>query len=136
MCAMKNITRKERVALRRINLRKWIDTHHSGVQARFIEDHALNQSEISGLLGTKSFGDSKARTLEQTCGMPDMWLDLDHDNQFAAQDSLSQQMAEGDMAEIMEVNSSYNASLARKVESLSREDAKVVEALVDKLLDK
>lgn len=64
---------------RRAALRAWIDTRFAGSQAAYIEDARrrrvkLNQSEISQLLGSKSFGEKKARTLEQQSGMPDGYL--------------------------------------------------------------
>lgn len=74
------MTREDLVALRRKNLQKWIDDNHHGRQADFIAAHDLNQGEISGLLRKKSFGEVKARNLEDQCGMPDRYLDTVHDN--------------------------------------------------------
>ncbi|RFF46208.1 S24 family peptidase [Xanthomonas campestris] len=66
------------VALRRARLRAWIDDRHAGVQASFVAAVAINQGELSGLLnGKKSFGEKKARSLEQAAGMPNGYLDSD-----------------------------------------------------------
>lgn len=46
-----------------------------GTQANFIEQTNENQGEISALLRDKSFGEKKARKLEQKCGLPPFWLD-------------------------------------------------------------
>ncbi|WP_415916327.1 S24 family peptidase [Xanthomonas arboricola] len=64
------------VALRRARLRAWIDDRHAGVQASFVAAVGINQGELSGLLnGKKSFGEKKARSLEQAAGMPSGYLD-------------------------------------------------------------
>lgn len=70
------------VAVRRRRLQDWIDQRFGGVQSAFLEDIAsrtgkpANQGELSGLLsGKKSFGEKKARKLEQQAGMPPSWLD-------------------------------------------------------------
>lgn len=60
---------------RRVRLRQWIDEHHGGVQAEFVQAHGLNQGEVSALLRTKSFGSSKARNLESKVGMPEHYLE-------------------------------------------------------------
>lgn len=76
------MTRAQTVALRRINLQRWIDTHHQRDehrQAAFVNKHDLSQSEVSGLLRNKSFGEVKARNLEEKCDMPHMYLDTVHD---------------------------------------------------------
>lgn len=44
-------------------------------QADFVAQSGENQSEISGLLKTKSFGEKKARKIEDRCGLPPGWLD-------------------------------------------------------------
>lgn len=70
------------VAVRRRQLQAWIDRKFAGVQNSFLADIALrtgkpaNQGELSGLLsGKKSFGEKKARKLEEQAGMPAGWLD-------------------------------------------------------------
>ncbi|MBH1851905.1 helix-turn-helix transcriptional regulator [Stenotrophomonas maltophilia] len=64
------------VALRRSRLRQWIDTAHAGVQASFVAATEINQGELSALLsGKKSFGEKKARSLEQIAKMPPGFLD-------------------------------------------------------------
>ena len=70
----------EVVATRRKKLAKWIDLHHGGIQADFINATGINQGELSGLLKEKSFGERKARKLEEQAGMPRMWLDSDENN--------------------------------------------------------
>jgi phage repressor protein C with HTH and peptisase S24 domain len=75
-------TEPANVTARRRRLQDWIDQRFGGVQSAFLEDIATrtgkpaNQGELSGLLsGKKSFGEKKARKLEQQAGMPPSWLD-------------------------------------------------------------
>lgn len=65
-------------ALRRHNLRQWIMQQHGGQQVLFAAAASMNQGELSSLLKNKSFGEKKARKIEQCAGMPAMWLDTDH----------------------------------------------------------
>jgi len=65
--------------LRRLNLRQWIADKYGGQQSRFAEAASVNQGELSSLLKNKSFGEKKARKIEQAASMPDMWLDTLHD---------------------------------------------------------
>ena len=69
--------------LRRHNLRQWITRHHNGQQTKFAQAIAINQGELSALLKNKSFGEKKARKIEQAANMPDMWLDQDHQDRHA-----------------------------------------------------
>lgn len=65
------------VAARRQRLRHWIDVHCEGKQANFIRSTKpqINQGELSGLLGTKSFEQKRAFSMErQTPGMPRGYL--------------------------------------------------------------
>lgn len=67
------------IAVRRRRLREWIETRFEGSQVRFIADcsqrgHELNQGELSGLLKAKSFGEKKARKLEEIAQMPHHFL--------------------------------------------------------------
>lgn len=69
-------------AHRRARLRQWIDTLFEGRQADFISDcfgneYHIAQSELSGLLKAKSFGEKKARSIEVGARMPPFWLDKD-----------------------------------------------------------
>lgn len=66
--------------IRREKLRAWIAVHCNGLQAEFLgscakNGYELSQSELSGLLRTKSFGEKKARAIERGAGMPLMYLD-------------------------------------------------------------
>lgn len=61
--------------LRRANLRQWIDERCGGRQALFAQTAAVNPGELSALLKNKSFGEKKARKIEQAAAMPAMWLD-------------------------------------------------------------
>ena len=61
--------------LRRRNLRQWIEKYYGGLQTRFAEAVCLNTGELSALLKNKSFGEKKARKIEQAANMPTMWLD-------------------------------------------------------------
>jgi len=67
------------VAQRRRYLRKWLLDNFGGSQAAFLADleergHEMNQGELSGLLKKKSFGEQKARSLEEKAGMPHRYL--------------------------------------------------------------
>ena len=64
--------------LRRANLRQWIDERCGGRQALFAQTAAVNPGELSALLKNKSFGEKKARKIEQAAAMPAMWLDTVH----------------------------------------------------------
>lgn len=64
--------------LRRANLRQWIDERCGGRQALFAQTAAVNSGELSALLKNKSFGEKKARKIEQAAAMPAMWLDTVH----------------------------------------------------------
>lgn len=66
------------VALRRHNLRRWIERLHDGQQSRFVAATDINQGELSALLKNKSFGEKKARKIETAAGMPAGWLDTNH----------------------------------------------------------
>lgn len=77
----KPITAIEDEKNRREQLKRWIDDHFDGVQARFIRACNINQGELSSLLrGAKAFGANRARTLEQTAGMPERYLEMRADN--------------------------------------------------------
>lgn len=65
------------VALRRQNLALLIATRYQS-QADFVQKSGQSQSEVSGLLKVKSFGEKKARAIEESCGLPTLWLDSDH----------------------------------------------------------
>jgi hypothetical protein len=60
--------------IRRARLAQLIETHY-GSQAAFIEATDQNQGEISSLLKNKSFGEKKARSIEDKCGLTSGWLD-------------------------------------------------------------
>lgn len=64
--------------LRRRNLRQWIEKYYGGLQTRFAEAVTLNTGELSALLKNKSFGEKKARKIEQAAKMPAFWLDTEH----------------------------------------------------------
>lgn len=75
---MRNKPDETLVTLRRSNLKRWI-ADHCGKQADFIAKTEINQGELSGLLsGKKSFGEKKARNLEEDAGMPPLYLDKNH----------------------------------------------------------
>jgi SOS-response transcriptional repressor LexA len=74
-------------ALRRHRLSAWIKNECEGSQAEFIRKAhektgaEINQGELSAILGgKKSFGEKKARALEEQAGMPDGYLDRDIGN--------------------------------------------------------
>lgn len=64
----------QEMQVRRDQLRAWITAHHANTRA-FCIAHNLNESEISQLLRTKSFGSRRARNLEATVGMPLRYLE-------------------------------------------------------------
>lgn len=71
---------------RRRQLRRWINDHFGGVQAEFIKSTndgqtQMNQGELSRLLGNKSFGEKRARRLEQQAKMPMGYLDRPDEQQ-------------------------------------------------------
>lgn len=78
-------------ANRRRQLRAWIDAHFKGVQAGLLSDikkrargvkkEEMSQSELTGLLRDKSFGEKRARRLEKQADMPERYLE-----QLAASD--------------------------------------------------
>jgi hypothetical protein len=72
--------RNDAATQRRLQLKRWIDDLFEGSQAAFIAStndgtSQVNQGELSGLLKAKSFGEKRARRLEQQAGMPDGYLD-------------------------------------------------------------
>lgn len=64
----------QEMQVRRDQLRAWISTHYPSTRA-FCLAHGLNESEISQLLRTKSFGSRRARNLEEQTGMPLRYLE-------------------------------------------------------------
>lgn len=65
---------------RRVQLKSWIDVLFEGNQAAFGASTndgktQINQGEVSGLLKEKSFGENRARRLEQQSYMPPGYLD-------------------------------------------------------------
>lgn len=64
--------------IRRKNLESLIQEKYKN-QAGFVRETGINQGELSAILrGAKSFGEKKARKLEQDAGLPAGWLDQDH----------------------------------------------------------
>lgn len=64
----------QEMQVRRDQLKAWIAAHYPSTRA-FCRAHGLNESEISQLLRTKSFGSRRARNLEQQTGMPFRYLE-------------------------------------------------------------
>lgn len=61
--------------IRRMRLAELIKENYRGSQSRFVDETGENQGEVSALLKNKSFGEKKARKLEEKCGLPAGWLD-------------------------------------------------------------
>lgn len=61
--------------IRRKRLRQLIADRYEGSQSKLVEATGENQGEISSLLRNKSFGEKKARKLEQKADLPVGWLD-------------------------------------------------------------
>ena len=85
--------------LRRHNLRSWISRLHDGRQNRFAAETGINQGELSALLKNKTFGERKARKVEQSAGMPLLWLDTDHGDFHAATSSATSFQASHSMTQ-------------------------------------
>lgn len=66
--------------IRRARLAQLIRERYDGSQARFVDETGENQSEVSGLLRVKSFGERKARKLEAKCQVPVGWLDIEDED--------------------------------------------------------
>jgi hypothetical protein len=60
---------------RRARLAQLIQEKYGGSQTKFVEETGESQSEVSGLLRSKSFGERKARKIEQKAGLTPGWLD-------------------------------------------------------------
>ena len=78
------------VQIRRARLKHWIDTRFNGRQADFIAaaNERINQGEVSNLLKDKSFGEKRARRLEQQANMPEGYLDTPIDKDAAVGDAV------------------------------------------------
>lgn len=63
------------VATRRRRLRQAIEDLFDGKLVNFIEKTGINSGELSALLRNKSFGEKKARSLEDAAGLPRYFLD-------------------------------------------------------------
>jgi 3,4-dihydroxy 2-butanone 4-phosphate synthase/GTP cyclohydrolase II len=85
--------------LRRHNLRSWISRLHGGQQSRFAAETGINQGELSALLKNKTFGERKARKIEQSAGMPLLWLDTDHGDFHATAPSATPSQASHTMTQ-------------------------------------
>lgn len=127
---------------RRKRLAQLIDEQYGGSQAKFIEETNENQGEVSALLKSKSFGEKKARKLEEKCGLPKHWLDGDLAPFEASEqarevarafDALSPALQES----IMNVIEGFGVKVARRpsapalqinVETQHREDRRVPHA--------
>jgi len=59
---------------RRSRLREWINAHHGGSQAAFVQATGVNRGELSSLLRSKTFGEGRAASLEQLADMPKGYL--------------------------------------------------------------
>lgn len=65
--------------IRRTRLSKLIAEQFDNKQSEFIKKTGINQGELSAILrGKKSFGEKKARKLEEHAGLPKGWFDNDH----------------------------------------------------------
>lgn len=99
---------KDLVANRRNRLKEWIDQRYAGSQAKMVEDIGINQGELSGLLKSKSFGEKKARSLEDQAGMPYSYLDLmDYEEeieQFWKDESNKKRLSDQNLIEIIQYN--------------------------------
>lgn len=62
--------------VRRLRLAQLIKEKYEDKQSVFVAETGENQGEVSALLKNKSFGEKKARKIEEKCGMPAGWLDM------------------------------------------------------------
>lgn len=76
--------------IRRVRLAQLIRDKYEGSQAKLVEETGEAQSEISGLLNKKSFGEKKARKLEVKCDLPNGWFDTPLMEEQAGQAPLKQ----------------------------------------------
>lgn len=60
--------------IRRKRLAQLISERYES-QADFVSRTGINQGEVSALLKSKSFGEKKARKIEEDSGLPVRWLD-------------------------------------------------------------
>ena len=124
------------VALRRRNLRKWIDDEFGGVQAKFIAVTEINQGEVSSLLksnSSKSFGEKKARSIEALAGMPEMYLDTEHDQNIPTRSILDNNvnLSLKHILRRIPVISWVQAGYWRGVEYYSDDDLEYIEITTD-----
>lgn len=75
---------------RRAQLQRWIDKHFQGRMVDFIAstndgERQMNQGELSALLRNKTFGERRARSLEQLANMPRGYLDWTGDTSVPKQ---------------------------------------------------
>lgn len=62
--------------IRRKRLALLIQEKYDNSQASFVSATGENQGEVSALLKNKSFGEKKARSIEEKCLLPVGWLDI------------------------------------------------------------
>lgn len=80
---------------RRRRLRQWIDERFGGSHSAFIAstndgEKQINQGELSGLLRNKSFGEKRARRLEEQAKMPAFYLERPDDPSHVAMEPAHQ----------------------------------------------
>lgn len=62
------------IEIRRKQLKAWITARYASTRA-FCTAYGLNESEVSQLLRSKSFGSRRARNIEASAGMPYRYLE-------------------------------------------------------------
>jgi hypothetical protein len=85
-CAHDNggMSESEVVPTRRRRLRQAIDERFDGKLVKFIDQTGINSGELSALLRNKSFGEKKARSLEEAAGLPRYFLDGEREDKPAS----------------------------------------------------
>ncbi len=64
--------------IRQRSLRRLIDDKYSKNSAEFCRAHGFDENRVRHLLnGVRNFGEKSARKMEEACGLPDFYFDID-----------------------------------------------------------
>ncbi|MGH8562739.1 MAG: helix-turn-helix domain-containing protein [Gammaproteobacteria bacterium] len=108
------------------NLRRLISEYG---QQRLLADAAgMNPSHLSQILtGRRGLGENLARRIEETLGLPHLWLDQgDHSRQMPLAPSLREEAGDYDLGTLR---------LAREIRSLPLQDRALFQRLLRRLLN-
>lgn len=102
--------------VRRNRLRQLIDQKFGRSQAKMVAAIGINAGELSGLLRSKSFGEKKARHLEQQMGLPRGYFDQTESYQPTKKRLLAKAefiLAQGNEAQIQAVEAVIDSFIAQ-----------------------